>query len=124
MGVLILQNNWVLELFEYHNMFLCCIFMPLYLQPSISIKYDQINGILNGLSERFEWVEEGLLLVSTLEHIYSWKYPCYSLDPYNLFICMQGKQNISLEPRGQFELSGATFETLHQTCVEVNLHHY
>jgi hypothetical protein len=56
-----------------------------------NIKYDQINGILNGLSERFEWVEEGLLLVSTLEHIYSWKYPCYSLDPLQIIYMYAGK---------------------------------
>ncbi|KAF6987968.1 hypothetical protein CFC21_005557 [Triticum aestivum] len=36
----------------------------------------------------------------------------------------QGKQNISLEPGGQFELSGAPLETLHQTCAEVNSHLY
>jgi gamma-glutamylcysteine synthetase len=37
---------------------------------------------------------------------------------------MQGKQSISLEPGGQFELSGAPLETLHQTCAEVNSHLY
>lgn len=36
----------------------------------------------------------------------------------------QGKQSISLEPGGQFELSGAPLETLHQTCAEVNSHLY
>ena len=30
--------------------------------------------------------------------------------------------NISLEPGGQFELSGAPLETLHQTCCEVHTH--
>ncbi len=30
--------------------------------------------------------------------------------------------NISLEPGGQLELSGATLSTLHETCDEVNLH--
>ncbi|KAI8032027.1 hypothetical protein LOK49_LG01G00621 [Camellia lanceoleosa] len=34
---------------------------------------------------------------------------------------MQAKQSISLEPGGQFELSGAPLETLHQTCAQVNL---
>ncbi|GJZ60931.1 putative phosphorylated adapter RNA export protein, RNA-binding domain-containing protein [Tanacetum coccineum] len=29
---------------------------------------------------------------------------------------LKGKQSISLEPGGQFELSGAPLETLHQTC--------
>lgn len=40
------------------------------------------------------------------------------------FILDQGKQSISLEPGGQFELSGAPLETLHQTCAEVNSHLY
>lgn len=30
--------------------------------------------------------------------------------------------SVTLEPGGQFELSGAPLETLHQTCAEVNLH--
>ncbi|MBM3569656.1 MAG: glutamate--cysteine ligase [Alphaproteobacteria bacterium] len=33
-----------------------------------------------------------------------------------------GRQSISLEPGGQFELSGAPLATLHQTCDEVNTH--
>lgn len=41
-----------------------------------------------------------------------------------LIIIGQGKQSISLEPGGQFELSGAPLETLHQTCAEVNSHLY
>jgi glutamate--cysteine ligase len=31
-------------------------------------------------------------------------------------------QSITLEPGGQFELSGAPLETIHDTCVEVNTH--
>uniref|UniRef100_A0A0E0H8X7 glutamate--cysteine ligase n=1 Tax=Oryza nivara TaxID=4536 RepID=A0A0E0H8X7_ORYNI len=68
------------------------------------IKYDQIRDILNGLAERFDWdkiVEEN-----------------------NVIGLKQGKQSISLEPGGQFELSGAPLETLHQTCAEVNSHLY
>lgn len=34
----------------------------------------------------------------------------------------RGDCNISLEPGGQFELSGAPLETIHQTCDEVNQH--
>ncbi|MEM9270855.1 MAG: glutamate-cysteine ligase family protein, partial [Pseudomonadota bacterium] len=30
--------------------------------------------------------------------------------------------NVSLEPGGQFELSGAPLETIHETCDEVNAH--
>jgi glutamate--cysteine ligase len=72
-------------------------------------------------------MEEGHVI--GLKQVYYWKYPCYSLDPLyklcdNLFLCTQGKQNISLEPGGQFELSGAPLETLHQTCAEVNSHLY
>eukprot|EP00252_Welwitschia_mirabilis_P025389 TRINITY_DN78_c0_g1_i1.p1 TRINITY_DN78_c0_g1~~TRINITY_DN78_c0_g1_i1.p1 ORF type:complete len:512 (+),score=107.62 TRINITY_DN78_c0_g1_i1:142-1677(+) len=71
------------------------------LQP---IEYEEISELLNGLSERFGWekVMEG-------DHIIGLK---------------QGKQSISLEPGGQFELSGAPLETLHQTCAEVNSHLY
>ncbi|KAF9623258.1 hypothetical protein IFM89_000747 [Coptis chinensis] len=36
----------------------------------------------------------------------------------------KGNQSISLEPSGQLELSGASLETLHQTCSEVNSHLY
>jgi glutamate--cysteine ligase len=34
----------------------------------------------------------------------------------------QGPASISLEPGGQFELSGAPLKSLHQTCAEVNTH--
>src|SRR6476646_8623987 len=34
----------------------------------------------------------------------------------------QGMANISLEPGGQFELSGAPLETIHETCKEVRSH--
>ncbi|MGC1547380.1 MAG: glutamate--cysteine ligase [Rhodanobacter sp.] len=34
----------------------------------------------------------------------------------------RGKANITLEPAGQLELSGAPLETIHQTCCEVNSH--
>ncbi|KAL6501695.1 glutamate--cysteine ligase [Orobanche gracilis] len=68
------------------------------------MKYEQIAELLNGISERFDWdkIIEG-------EYIIGLK---------------QGKQSISLEPGGQFELSGAPLETLHQTCAEVNSHLY
>ncbi|KAG7621478.1 Glutamate--cysteine ligase GCS2 [Arabidopsis suecica] len=68
------------------------------------MKYDQIAELLNGIAERFEWekVMEGDKIIGL----------------------KQGKQSISLEPGGQFELSGAPLETLHQTCAEVNSHLY
>ncbi|KAL5551646.1 hypothetical protein UlMin_001822 [Ulmus minor] len=68
------------------------------------IKYEQIAELLNGISERFDWekVMEGDYIIGL----------------------KLGKQSISLEPGGQFELSGAPLETLHQTCAEVNSHLY
>ena len=36
----------------------------------------------------------------------------------------QDGQSVTLEPGGQFELSGATLDTLHKTCAEVNSHLY
>ncbi|KAH7299561.1 hypothetical protein KP509_24G018300 [Ceratopteris richardii] len=68
------------------------------------ISYEQIAELLEGISERFDWervTEEG--------HIIGLK---------------QDGQSVSLEPGGQFELSGAPLETLHQTCAEVNSHLY
>ena len=61
-----------------------------------------IRALLDGLSARFGWepvLENGLPIA----------------------LAKQGC-NISLEPGGQFELSGAPLETLHQTCCEVHTH--
>lgn len=71
------------------------------LQP---MKYEQISELLQGMGERFAWdkVMEGDFIIGL----------------------KQDKQSISLEPGGQFELSGAPLETLHQTCAEVNSHLY
>jgi glutamate--cysteine ligase len=68
------------------------------------MKYEQIAELLNGIAERFDWekIMEGDYIIGL----------------------KQGKQSISLEPGGQFELSGAPLETLHQTCAEVNSHLY
>ena len=51
---------------------------------------------------------------------------CWFDKLWKTFTCLivQGKQGISLEPGGQFELSGAPVETLHQTYSEVNSHLY
>jgi glutamate--cysteine ligase len=60
-----------------------------------------IRALLEGLT-RFGWqpvLEHGLPIALT-----------------------KGDCNISLEPGGQFELSGAPLETIHQTCDEVNTH--
>ncbi|KAL5747489.1 hypothetical protein ACOSP7_024491 [Xanthoceras sorbifolium] len=68
------------------------------------MKYEQIEELLHSIAERFDW-----------EKI---------IEDDNIIGLKQGKQSISLEPGGQFELSGAPLETLHQTCAEVNSHLY
>ncbi|SLN33198.1 glutamate--cysteine ligase [Oceanibacterium hippocampi] len=69
-----------------------------------ALPYDGPNGIraiLNGMT-RFGWepVFEGENVIA---------------------LTMDGA-SVSLEPGGQFELSGAPLETVHQTCSEVNTH--
>ena len=44
------------------------------------------------------------------------------LENANPIALIKGRCNITLEPGGQFELSGAPVETLHETCNEVNTH--
>ncbi|XP_062027807.1 glutamate--cysteine ligase, chloroplastic-like [Rosa rugosa] len=64
------------------------------------LQYEQIAELLYGIAGRFEWekIMEGGKIIGL----------------------KQGKQSISLEPGGQFELSGAPLETLQQICIEVN----
>jgi glutamate--cysteine ligase len=71
------------------------------------VPYDgprSIRKLLEGLKERFGWQgvyeDENIIALS---------------DP-------NGLANISLEPGGQFELSGAPLESVHDTCSEVNDH--
>jgi glutamate--cysteine ligase len=63
-----------------------------------------IRALLEGLRDRFGWlsVEERSNIIGLV-------------DP-------QGDGSISLEPGGQFELSGAPLENLHDTCEEVHNH--
>ena len=63
-----------------------------------------IRALLEGLRDRFGWdgVYEGDNIIALS-------------DP-------KGLANISLEPGGQFELSGAPLKTVHDTCEEVNEH--
>jgi glutamate--cysteine ligase len=62
-----------------------------------------IKALLEGMRDRFGWipVEEGGTLIGLKD---------------------AAGGAISLEPGGQFELSGAPLETLHDTCAEVNAH--
>ncbi|KIY94325.1 glutamate--cysteine ligase [Monoraphidium neglectum] len=66
--------------------------------------YDEIRQVFGKLESRFGWkpIKEGDLTIGV------------ALD----------KQTVTLEPGGQFELSGAPVATLHQTCAEVNSHLY
>ena len=63
-----------------------------------------IKSLLEGLRDRFGWsgVLEGENIIALS-------------DP-------KGLGNVSLEPGGQFELSGAPLETVHDTCEEVHEH--
>ncbi|MBI1417400.1 MAG: glutamate--cysteine ligase [Limimaricola sp.] len=78
-----------------------------YLEDTLMpLPYDgprSIVAMFEGLIEKFGWspvTEQGRIIGLT--------YP--------------DGANISLEPGGQFELSGAMLETIHQTCDEVNEH--
>ncbi len=44
------------------------------------------------------------------------------MEGENIIGLTQNEAGISLEPGGQFELSGAPLRSLHQTCAEVNTH--
>ncbi len=71
------------------------------------VPYDgprSIRKLLEGLCDRFGWdgIYEGENLIALA-------------DP-------QGLANISLEPGGPFELSGAPLQSVHDTCAEVNEH--
>ena len=61
-----------------------------------------IKAMLEGLAQRFGWQ------------------PVY--DNGNVIALLRDKASVSLEPAGQFELSGAPLETIHATCCEVNQH--
>ena len=63
-----------------------------------------IKALLDGLRDRYGWtgVYEGENIIALS-------------DP-------KGLGNVSLEPGGQFELSGAPLDTVHETCEEVHEH--
>ncbi len=91
------QSNW--RIGTEHEKF---AYNLLNLQP---LPYDGVPGIralLEGM-QRFGWmpVLEGENVIALKDN--------------------EGA-SVTLEPGGQFELSGAAVETLHQTCAEVNQH--
>jgi len=61
-----------------------------------------IRAMLEGLRDRFGWSP--------------------ILEGANIIGLEKDGANVSLEPGGQLELSGAPLETIHQTCDEVNTH--
>ena len=61
-----------------------------------------VMAMLEGLRDRFNWTPV--------------------LEAGNLIGLERDGANVSLEPGGQLELSGAPLETIHQTCDEVNGH--
>ena len=61
-----------------------------------------ITAMLEGLRDRFNWTPV--------------------LEAGKLIGLERDGANVSLEPGGQLELSGAPLETIHQTCDEVNSH--
>lgn len=68
------------------------------------LEYEQIGQLLAQIKERFNWqpiVEGG-----------------------NIIGLLQDGQSVTLEPGGQFELSGGILDSLHKTCAEVNTHLY
>lgn len=68
------------------------------------LEYSSIKALLEGLCARFGWepIMEGTYIIGAV------------LDG----------QSVTIEPGGQFELSGAPVDTLHKTCSEVNSHLY
>jgi len=71
----------------------------------LPLPYDgpcSILAMLEGLRDRFGWDEVR--------------------EAGKLIGLTKGGANVSLEPGGQLELSGAPLETIHQTCDEVNEH--
>lgn len=71
--------------------------MPLPYEGPVSI-----TAMLEGLRDRFNWTPV--------------------LEAGKLIGLERNGANVSLEPGGQLELSGAPLETIHQTCDEVNGH--
>ncbi len=77
-----------------------------YLDDSLApLPYDgprSVKAVLEGLQQRYNWA------------------PVFEGD--NIIGLTKDGANVSLEPGGQVELSGAPLETIHQTCDEVNDH--
>lgn len=66
--------------------------------------YGDIEKVLQRLVSRFGWSP--------------------MMEAGKIIGCKKDGQSVTLEPGGQFELSGAPLANLHQTCDEVNSHLY
>jgi glutamate--cysteine ligase len=80
---------------------------PFYKANNRPVPYDGDNGIralLDGLRDQYGWTG-----------VYEGEYIIALSDPNSL-------ANISLEPGGQFELSGAPLNTVGETCIEISEH--
>ena len=80
---------------------------PFYKANNKPVPYDGANGIralLEGLRDAYGWTG-----------VYEGEYIIALADPNSL-------ANISLEPGGQFELSGAPLNTIGETCSEISEH--
>lgn len=66
--------------------------------------YQHIEHVLSRLVSRFGWQP--------------------IMEAGKIIGCKMNGQSVTLEPGGQFELSGAPLSNLHQTCDEVNSHLY
>jgi glutamate--cysteine ligase len=63
--------------------------------------------------------EQIAIVLRNLESKYGWN-PI--MEGQNIIGVTYQGQSVTLEPGGQFELSGAPVESLQQTCAEVNSH--
>ena len=72
----------------------------------LPLKYDEENGINNIF----------LSLIGL-----GWK-PIIEGKEETIIGLKQNQQNISLEPAGQFELSGQPLKNIHETCSEITTH--
>mmetsp|Transcript_739 Transcript_739/g.2249 ORF Transcript_739/g.2249 Transcript_739/m.2249 type:complete len:319 (+) Transcript_739:240-1196(+) len=66
--------------------------------------YSQIKKLLEFIVDRFGWQP--------------------MMEGDSIIGCKMGGQSVTLEPGGQFELSGAPLDSIHKTCAEVNGHLY
>ncbi len=86
----------------------------------IGTEHEKFGFTLNDLRPLPYGGERGIeALLKGLERSFGWE-PVYEGD--NVIALKHGGCSITLEPGGQFELSGEAVVTIHETCREVNVH--